>query len=268
MTQMPLDTPLLKPTSVVALAMSSPAPRLTLADKVFSQLQDAIIKGELAAGSRVSEAELVARYGVSRGPLREALRRLEGRQLITRIPHVGVRIMALSLDELLQIYQVRETLEGLACRLAAQHMRDDEIRDLKALLARHEQQIAEQDGRAYIQEEGNVDFHYRIIHGSHNAVLIQMLCGELYHRVRIYRGQFSVTEGRPAKALEEHCRIVEAIAARDGELAEFLMRRHIAAARANVEARVADVRATPSEPSAEPFPESSRESPVTPARSA
>ncbi|MEK6788008.1 MAG: GntR family transcriptional regulator [Pseudomonadota bacterium] len=227
---------------------SSLNPRLTLADKVFAQLQDAIVKGELAAGSRVSEAELVARYGVSRGPLREALRRLEGRQLITRIPHVGVRIMALSLDELLQIYQVRETLEGLACRLAAQHMSDAEIAGLKELLARHEQQIAEHEGRAYIQEEGNVDFHYCIIQGSHNAVLIQMLCGELYHRVRIYRGQFSVTEGRPAKALDEHRRIVEAIAARDGELAEFLMRRHIATARANIEARVSPSLPTPDAP--------------------
>lgn len=232
--------------------------RQTLADKVFALLQDAIVKGELAAGSRVSEAELVSRFGISRGPLREALRRLEERQLITRIPHVGVRIMALSLDALLQIYQVRETLEGLACRLAAQQMTDAEIADLKSLLVTHERQIAKQDGRAYIQEEGNVDFHYRLIHGSHNAVLIQMLCGELYHRVRIYRGQFSVTEGRPVRALDEHRRIVEAIEARDSELAEFLMRRHIATARANIEAHVR----------VETFPSSSRESPADPARSA
>ena len=236
----------------LSLLSDRPVEARTLADRVFAQIQEAIVKGDLAPGAKLSEAELAARYGVSRGPLREALRRLEGRQLITRIPHVGVRIMSLSLDELLQIYQVRESLEGLACRLAASQMTAAEIADLKALLARHEQQIAEHEGRAYIQEEGNVDFHYRIIHGSHNAVLIQMLCGELYHRVRIYRGQFSVTEGRPVRALDEHRRIVEAIEARDGELAEFLMRRHIATARANIEARVS----TPTD------------SPATPARSA
>lgn len=146
--------------------------------------------------------------------------------------------MALSLEELLQIYEVREILEGLACRLAAQHMPDAEIAELKALLVKHAEQIAEYDGRVYIQEEGNVDFHYRVIHGSHNAVLINMLCGELYHRVRIYRGQFSITEGRPQQALAEHQRILDAIEARDGELAEFLMRRHIATARANIAARV------------------------------
>ena len=236
----------------LSLLSDRPVEARTLADRVFAQIQEAIVKGDLAPGAKLSEAELAARYGVSRGPLREALRRLEGRQLITRIPHVGVRIMSLSLDELLQIYQVRESLEGLACRLAASQMTAAEIADLKALLARHEQQIAEHEGRAYIQEEGNVDFHYRIIHGSHNAVLIQMLCGELYHRVRIYRGQFSVTEGRPVRALDEHRRIVEAIEARDGELAEFLMRRHIATARANIEARVS----------------SPTDSPATPARSA
>lgn len=242
-----------------------PDAHLTLADRVFAQMQEAIINGDLEPGSKVSEAELAARYGVSRGPLREALRRLEGRQLITRIPHVGVRIMALSLDELLQIYQVRETLEGLACRLAAIHMSDVEIQELRALLLRHEAQIAEQEGRAYIQEEGNVDFHYRVIQGSHNAVLVQMLCGELYHRVRIYRGQFSVTEGRPAKALGEHQRIVDAIEARDGELAEFLMRRHIATARANIEKRVVSQKASAVDLPVADLP---HETPVIPARSA
>ena len=92
---------------------------LTLADRVFSQIQDAIVKGELIAGAKISEAELTTRYGVSRGPLREALRRLEARKLLTRIPHVGVRVVELSVAELLEMYQVREVLEGMAARLAA-----------------------------------------------------------------------------------------------------------------------------------------------------
>ena len=74
---------------------------LTLADRVFSQIQDAIVKGELVAGAKISEADLTTRYGVSRGPLREALRRLEARKLLTRIPHVGVRVVELSIAELL-----------------------------------------------------------------------------------------------------------------------------------------------------------------------
>lgn len=208
---------------------------LTLADKVFTQIQDAIVKGELKPGAKMSEAELAARYGISRGPLREALRRLEGRKLLTRIPHVGVRVISLSFAELIQIYQVREAMEGLACRLAAEHMTVEEIQGLRELLAAHEKQAELQEGRAYFQNEGDFDFHYRIVQGSKNAVLTQMLVGELYHRVRLYRYQFSVTEGRPQKAFAEHHRIIEAIESRDGEMAEILMRRHISSARRNIE---------------------------------
>jgi DNA-binding GntR family transcriptional regulator len=213
----------------------SGAEALTLADRVFSQIQTAIVKGELAPGSKMSEAELAARYGVSRGPLREALRRLEGRKLLTRIPHVGVRVISLSFDELIQIYHVREAMEGMAARLAALYMSSEEVQGLKDLLAQHEKQAELQEGRAYFQDEGDFDFHYRIVQGSRNEVLSQMLCGELYHRVRLYRYQFSVTEGRPQKAFGEHHRIIEAIEARDAEMAEILMRRHISSARANIE---------------------------------
>lgn len=209
---------------------------LTLADRVFSEIQNAIVKGDLKPGAKMSEAELAARYGVSRGPLREALRRLEGRKLLTRIPHVGVRVISLSFEELIHIYQVREAMEGLAARLAAEHMSPYEVQGLKALLAEHEKQAELQEGRAYFQEEGDFDFHYRIVQGSRNEVLAQMLCGELYHRVRLYRYQFSVTEGRPQKAFGEHHRIIEAIEAGDGEMADILMRRHISSARKNIEA--------------------------------
>jgi DNA-binding GntR family transcriptional regulator len=211
------------------------AEALTLADRVFTDIQNAIVKGELAPGTKMSEAELAARYGVSRGPLREALRRLEGRKLLTRIPHVGVRVVSLSFEELIQIYHVREAMEGMAARLAALNMSAEEVQGLKDLLAQHEKQAELQEGRAYFQDEGDFDFHYRIVQGSRNEVLSQMLCGELYHRVRLYRYQFSVTEGRPQKAFGEHHRIIEAIEAKDAEMAEILMRRHISSARANIE---------------------------------
>ena len=211
------------------------AVNMTLADRVFGQIQDAIVKGELKSGVKMSEAELTARYGVSRGPLREALRRLEARKLLTRIPHVGVSVVALTIEDVLQMYQVREVLEGMAARLAAQHATDEEVQSLKQLLQQHQQQTELQTGKGYYQEEGDFDFHYRIVKASRNEVLMQMLCGELYHRVRLYRYQFSVTEGRPHKAFAEHSRIIEAIESRDGELAEFLMRRHISSARKNIE---------------------------------
>ncbi len=206
----------------------------TLADRVFYTLQEDIVRGVLLSGKRLSEAELAAQYGISRGPLREALRRLEARRLISRIPNVGVRVVALSTKELLEIYAVRELMEGMAARLAALNLSKKERSDLQELLTVHEQRVLEEGGRAYFQEEGDLDFHYRIAQGCGNTVLTQMLCGELYHRVRHYRYKFSAASGRPQQALAEHRQILEAIITGDAEIAELLMRRHIRQARLTI----------------------------------
>ncbi|MFZ5722979.1 MAG: GntR family transcriptional regulator [Pseudomonadota bacterium] len=207
----------------------------TASDRVFEALQDAIVRGEIAPGSRVGEAELAERFGTSRGPLREALRRLESRRLVERTPHVGIRIASLSHEALIELYYLREALEGMAARLAALHMTPAEVAGLRELLAEHERDEALQADTAYFQQEGDLDFHYRIINGSHNRALTELLIGELYHRIRMYRYQFSAYANRPQKAFGEHQRIVEAIEARDGDLAEMLMRRHVSSARQNIE---------------------------------
>ncbi len=212
----------------------------TLADKVFSELTTAIVRGELRPGTKLSEQTLVDRYGGSRAPVREAIQKLEARHLVVRIPHAGARVVALSLSELRDIYEVRLELESMACRLAAQRMSDAEIAELYDLLAEHEASIAAEQGQSYYQKAGDLDFHYRIIKGSQNSRLHQMLCGELYHLVRMYRYQTSTSAKRPQQALQEHQRIVEAIAARDAELAELLMRRHIQASLTNLETRLAE----------------------------
>src|SRR5690554_1963941 len=88
----------------------------TLAERVFQQLQDAIVRGELAPGSKITEPGLSRTYGISRGPLREAMRRLEAHRLIERVPHVGARVVQLSMQELLELFDVREALESMAAR--------------------------------------------------------------------------------------------------------------------------------------------------------
>lgn len=211
----------------------------TLAEQVFQRLQDDIVLGVFRPGARLGEAELASRYGVSRGPLREALRRLESRKLLQREPHVGARVTLLSQADLIEIYRVREALEGMAARLAALNMTADDVGGLHKVLSEHEQQQDIQEDIAYFQREGDLDFHYCIIQGSHNQTLIDLLIGEIYHLVRMYRYQSSAVANRPQKALAEHRRIVEAIEARDGDLAEMLMRRHISRARENIETQVA-----------------------------
>ena len=121
-----------------------------------------------------------------------------------------------------------------AVRLAAVRMTDAEIEELRQVLHTHERDAAFQAGVGYYQQEGDFDFHYRIIQGAGNRTLTQMLCGELYQLVRMYRIQFSATPNRPRQAFAEHHRILDAIADRDGELAELLMRRHIGASKRNI----------------------------------
>jgi DNA-binding GntR family transcriptional regulator len=212
----------------------------TLSDHVFQRIQSAIVRGEIAPGSKISEPELARAYGISRGPLREAIRRLEGQRLLVRVPHVGARVVSLGERELIELYEIRESLEGMACRLAAERMSREEIDELRRVLDTHERDEAFQAGRGYYQQEGDFDFHYRIIQGSGNQTLSNLLCNELYQLVRMYRIQFSATPNRPRQAFAEHHRILDAIAERDGELAELLMRRHIAASKRNVERHFQD----------------------------
>lgn len=199
----------------------------TLSEQVFDELKDAIITGKLEQGSKITEDGLAKQYGISRGPLREAIRRLETIRLLVRVPRAGMRVVTLTTQMMEEIYIVREALEGMSARLAAQHMSDDEIASLSDLLDKHQLSIDKSEGKEYFQREGNLDFHYRIAKASNNQWLIDLLGSELYQLLRMGRQRSGQAPERPLKAIREHRRIVEAIENRDPELAELLMRRHI-----------------------------------------
>jgi len=152
-----------------------------------------------------------------------------------RAPHLGARVATLSLEELVNIYQIREVLGGLSCSLAAQHMNDDEIRNLRDLLDEQEKNLEAGQGLVSNRPEREFDFHYQILHRNRNPKVLMVLEGGLYQQIRMYRYQYSVSGQRPYQALKEHRRIVDAIEERDAELAEFLMRKHIRAARLCIE---------------------------------
>jgi DNA-binding GntR family transcriptional regulator len=199
----------------------------TLADVAAHRLAQSIVTGELAQGQKLNEAELAERFGMGRGPLREALRHLEGMRLVKRIPNAGARVVVLDRKTLSDLYAVREMLEGMACRLAAAHMSDDEIAQLSKLLDKHEEQIKKQGGKVYSQSEGDLDFHYQIVRGSRNQMLMDLLGSEQYQLLRMCRYRTSRNAQRTKPALNQHRQIVDALVHRDGELAEMLMRRHI-----------------------------------------
>ena len=216
-------------TAILAQSEKPPESR-TLAEQAYESIKTDIITGTLAQGSKIIESDLALKYGISRGPLREAIHRLERIKLVVRVPHAGSRVVRLNQKLMEDIYTARESLEGMAARLAARHIPDKDIRSLHELLDAHEEAIGRTDGKAYFQHEGDIDFHYRIALASQNQWILENLHGELYQLIRMGRHQSGQTPERPATALSQHRLIVAAIEQRDEELAELLMRRHISGA--------------------------------------
>ena len=204
---------------------------LDRSEALAETLCEQIILGHLGPGEKLNEVELATRFNVSRGPVREALRRLAERSLVVFSPNAGARVIRHSLDDILHLLYVREHLEGAAAKLAALEMTADEKAGLRKLLKAHSDAIAANRDGAYVQYSDDLDFHYVIIKASRNPILFNILCCDLYARLRIFRHHHKNTPGRGEKALEEHRRILMAIEEGDPELAELLMRRHIAAAR-------------------------------------
>ena len=212
----------------------------TLAEQVYRRLTAAIVAGELAPGAKISEPALARHYGVSRGPLREALHRLQERKLITRSANQGARVVKPSAQALAELFVVREALEGTAARLAAMNASHAEVAQLRAAVTEN---AAGPEGisnvSADFDERHDQDFHFAIAQYSRNPMLIDLLCAELYPLLRLYRGLPPSLQPRRRRAIVEHERIVSAIEDRDPDLAELLMRRHIAAARVRRETALA-----------------------------
>lgn len=198
----------------------------SLVDEAFHKIVEAIITGEFQPGERLSEALLARQLGISRGPLREALGRLEG-VLVVRKPRIGVSLIELSPKDLAELFQVREALEGMACRLAAQSIGAHEIDQLNKLLASHEKNLKRVTARGYYQRTPDDDFHRQIMRCTENDRLENLVMQGLYYQLRMYRFQASTRAGRAEQAFEEHRAIVKALEKRSPDAAEEAMRRHI-----------------------------------------
>ena len=215
-------------------------PDPVLVNGAVTRLEQAILSGEIGPGERVSEQPLSVRFGISRGALREAVRTLEGRRLLERTPYSGVRVINPSLEDLEQLLTVREALEGMASRQAAETMSLRETRRLRACFSAYDRTI-EAEGLGGVFRQGTLDndFHVQIVQGSHNRWLHELLCRDLYALLRVFRLRSVAIGSRAEQATEEHLAILEAIEHRDPDAAERLMRRHIASARDNLLQRAA-----------------------------
>ncbi len=190
----------------------------------YTLILEAIDVGIYKPGDRLVESELAERFGVSRTPIREALQRLETQSLLTRD---GRSLIVASLDhnQLAELYIVRSELEGLAARLAARHATTEEIRLLRGMIEEDRKLIDD----PHALSRANKRFHKQIHLASHNRYLVQQL--DLVHRSMALLATTSLSfEGRGQQTLEEHSKIVEAIAAGDCDRAYEALKSHISLA--------------------------------------
>jgi DNA-binding GntR family transcriptional regulator len=202
----------------------------TLAERLFDDLLLAITRGELAPGSKISEPALARRYGVSRGPLREALNRLQERKLITRLANQGARVVEQTPQALSDLFVVREALEGMAVRQATMRCSAADLDALHETIVRFEAQletIPEEDPHMDVPDR---DFHFLIAQISQNPYLVSLLCAELDPLLRVFRTNTGYPKVKRREAAEEHKQILAAMENKDAEFAEMLMRRHVSAA--------------------------------------
>ena len=206
----------------------------TISGELTANLRDAIITGEIAQGSKLSETKLAAELDVSRGPLREALRNLEGMNLVYYVPQQGARVVMLHHELIMQIYETREALESKAAWLAANNMDSQEIDELHRIIDAQSRHMRESSGASF-PAESDYDFHETLIRGSKNKVIEQALVYELYNLIKMFRYQNDFSRHSSTNALVEHRQVVYAIEQRDQELAETIVRRHIVHARENID---------------------------------
>jgi len=196
------------------------------ADVAYSRLKAAIVNGALVPGRRLREAELAKWLGISRTPVRDALKQLASEGLLAAAPRRGLVVASLDQQQVTEIYALRDVLEGLAANLAARHCSDAEIAALENLVDL-QSQLPDSDAAGLA--ELNRELHDRIYRAARNRYLLQAL-GSLESALALLPRTTYDYPGRPALALREHRVIMAAIAARDPETAEKAARTHIRAA--------------------------------------
>jgi DNA-binding GntR family transcriptional regulator len=212
-----------KPAINLKVLQPPPAPQ-TRAVELAAELGDDIIHGRLAPGVRLDEQEVARRFGVSRTPVREALRQLVATGLAEHRPRRGVIVATIAPVRLYEMFLVMAELEAAAARLAATAMSPSERRELEAFhLA---SQSAVRHGKTVEYEQFNVGFHSRLYDGSHNTYLRDLLHATRARLAPFRRAQFNLL-GRLTSSWREHDGVVRAVLRADGESAAQAMRAHV-----------------------------------------
>ncbi|MFT5174002.1 MAG: DNA-binding GntR family transcriptional regulator [Gammaproteobacteria bacterium] len=194
----------------------------SLGEYAYERLRARIREGALPPGTRVREAEVAGQLGISRTPVREALRRLEADGFLTFEPHRGTVVVQLDHQSVMELYAMREALEGTAAGLAAQHASEAEIANLCDMLDREAAILDDPQGLA----THNAQFHQMLFRAAHNRYLLKT-ANALRDSMALMRGTTMAVPGRAGTAHDEHRALVEAIRTRQSGAAERAARGHI-----------------------------------------
>jgi DNA-binding GntR family transcriptional regulator len=203
----------------------TPARHGSRSELAYRRLRDAIQAGTIKPGQRIMEIEIAGWLKVSRTPVRDAMRRLESEGMVTHEPRNGLVIAQLDRQAVMELYAMREVLEGTAARLCARHASDMETDELLELV-KTEQQLA---GNFAALALHNRRFHDAIRRGAHNRYLVKSLNAVNDSMVLLGKSQMLLPH-RAKAALTEHAEIARAVAKRDADLAEEATRKHVRAA--------------------------------------
>lgn len=197
---------------------------LPLRDVVFQTLRQAILRGTLQPGERLMEIHLAQKLGVSRTPVREAIRMLELDGLVIMVPRKGAIVAEITVSDLEDVLEVRGALEDLAVRKACQNMTKEQLEELKAAAERFENCLKGEDLLACAQAD--VEFHEMICRATKNRRLIQIL-NNIREQIYRYRLENLKDKGSHENLVEEHAAICRALEQRSEERAGEAIRVHI-----------------------------------------
>jgi len=198
---------------------------LPLRDEVFNTLREKILKGSLKPGERLMEIHLAKQLGVSRTPIREAIRMLELEGLVKMIPRKGAQVASISRNDLQDVLEVRKALDTLAVELACERITEEEIEILKKSEADFEKSL--KSGDTTLMAEADVAFH-DVIHASSKNKRLKSMISNLAERIYRYRFEYIKQQSDGGKTLiEEHRTIIRCIEEHDVEAARKAIEIHI-----------------------------------------
>ena len=195
-----------------------------LRDVVFENLRTAILEGNLKAGQRLMEVQLAEQLGVSRTPIREAIRKLELEGLVVMLPRKGAYVANMSFKDLIDVLEIRATLEGLAASLAAERRNDEDVIKLEKVAKEFEEGVRNADIEVVLKKD--VEFHENIFLMANNKKLYHLITS-LWEQVHRFRVMYVSNNEASLSLVDEHKRILDAIKNGDCELAKKYATQHI-----------------------------------------